>query len=148
MLGVIAMQIACAGWALGSAYTRRHVMPRDVLGSAALQMFFGGIIMTIAGTLTGEWSHVSFTLKTSLAIAYLTLFGGVIAFAAYSYALGHLDIAIVSLYTYINPVIAVILGILILGEPFALRMLVAGAIIVVGILIVGRSREGELRSPG
>lgn len=136
VLGVIAIQIACAGWALGSAYTRRHVMPRDLLGSAALQMLFGGIIMTIAGTLTGEWSHLSFTPKTTLAMGYLTIFGGVIAFSAYSYALGHLDIAIVSLYSYINPVIAVILGILILGEPFAWRMLLAAAIIVAGILIV------------
>jgi len=136
VLGVIAIQIACAGWALGSAYTRRHVMPRDLLGSAAVQMLFGGVIMTIAGTLTGEWSHLSFNFRTTLAMAYLTIFGGVIAFSAYSYALGHLDIAIVSLYSYINPVIAVILGILILGEPFALRMLLAGAIIVAGIVIV------------
>src|SRR5262249_20768482 len=110
MLGVIAIQIACAGWALGSAYTRRHAMPRDLLGSAAVQMFFGGLIMTLAGSLTGEWSHLSFNVKTSVALAYLTVFGGVIAFSAFSYALGHLDIAIVSLYSYINPVIAVILG--------------------------------------
>ncbi len=66
--GVIAIQIACAGWALGSSYTRRHVMPRDLLGSAAVQMLFGGIIMTVAGTLTGEWSHLSFNLRTTFAL--------------------------------------------------------------------------------
>jgi drug/metabolite transporter (DMT)-like permease len=145
-LGVIAIQIACAGWALGSAYTRRHVMPGDLLGSAALQMLFGGVIMVVAGTLAGEWAHLSFNLRTSLAIAYLTVFGGVIAFSAFSYALGHLDIAIVSLYSYINPVIAVILGVLVLGERFELRMLVAAAIIVVGILVV-RKEPVKSRSP-
>lgn len=145
LLGVIAIQIACAGWALGSAYTRRHVMPGDLLGSAAMQMFFGGIIMVAAGTLTGEWPHLSFTLRTSLAMAYLTIFGGVIAFSAFSYALGHLDIATVSLYSYVNPVIAVILGILILGEPFELRMLFAAAIIVIGILVVRAKEDKEVR---
>jgi len=136
-LGVISVQIACVGWAFGSAYTRRHVMPGDLLGSAAVQMFFGGLIMTMAGTMTGEWSHLSFNLRTSVALAYLTLFGGAIAFSAFSYALGHLPIAIVSLYSYVNPVIAVILGTLVLGEPFELRMLLAAAVIVIGILTVG-----------
>jgi drug/metabolite transporter (DMT)-like permease len=135
--GVIAVQIACAGWAVGSAYTRRHVMPRNVMGSAALQMFFGGVFMTIAGTLLGEWDRLAFTGRTTAAFFYLVVVGAVIAFAAYSYALRHLDIAIVSLYTYVNPVIAVALGTLLLGEPFGLRMLVAAAIIVLGVAIVG-----------
>ena len=109
-LGVLALQIACAGWAIGSAYTRRHVMPQDVLGSAALQMFFGGLFMLAAGTLAGEWGRLAFNARTTAALVYLTLVGAVIAFAAFSYALSHLDMAIVSLYSYINPVIAVALG--------------------------------------
>lgn len=135
-IGVVSVQIACAGWAVGSAYTRRHVMPRDLVGSAAIQMLCGGVFMVAVGTMTGEWAHLSFNVHTSLALGYLTLFGGVIAFSAFSYALGHLELAIVSLYSYINPVIAVILGVLILGEPFEWRMLVAGAIIAVGMVIV------------
>lgn len=143
-LGVIALQIACAGWAVGSAYTRRHVMPRDVLGAAALQMFFGGAFMLAAGTAAGEWGRLGFTTRTTAALVYLTLVGAVIAFAAYSYALQHLDMAVVSLYTYINPVIAVTLGTLVLGEPFHLRMIIAIAIIALGVMVVrpmgGRTR--------
>jgi len=139
--GVVALQIACAGWAIGSSYTRRHVMPSDVLGAAALQMLFGGIQMLIAGTLMGEWPRLGFTMQTSLALAYLTFAGSVVAFAAYSYALRHLDVAIVSLYTYVNPVIAVALGTLVLGEPFHVRMLIAAAIIVCGVVIVGPNRK-------
>jgi drug/metabolite transporter (DMT)-like permease len=136
-LGVLSLQIACAGWAIGSAYTRRHVMPQDVFGSAALQMFFGGVFLMIAGTLSGEWASLAFSTRTTIALVYLTLVGAVIAFAAYSYALKHLDMAIVSLYSYINPVIAVILGTIILHEPFQARTALAIAIIAVGVMIVG-----------
>ena len=134
--GILALQLACAGWAVGSSYTRRHVMPNDVLGAAAMQMLFGGIFMLLGGTALGEWSHLSFTGRTTIALAYLTVAGSVFAFAAYSYALQHLDVAIVSLYTYINPVIAVALGTLLLGEPFHMRMLIAAAIILCGVFVV------------
>lgn len=139
-LGVLSLQVACAGWAIGSSYTRRHVLPRDVLGSAALQMLFGGLLMLLAGGAMGEWPRIGFTTRTSLALGYLTAAGSVVAFAAYSYALQHLDVAIVSLYTYVNPVIAVALGTLVLGEPFHSRMLVAAGVIVTGVLIVGPKR--------
>jgi len=140
LFGVIALQLACAGWAVGSAYTRRHVMPGHIFGAAAVQMAAGGVFMMIAGTLLGEWSRISFTTATTMAFVYLVIFGSVIGFAAYSYALQHLDVAIVSLYTYINPVIAVSLGTIVLGEPFHPRMAVAAGIIATGILIVGRPR--------
>jgi drug/metabolite transporter (DMT)-like permease len=146
--GVLALQIACAGWAVGSAYTRRHVMPRDVLGSAALQMLTGGVFLTIAGTAFGEWPRLAFSTRTAVAFVYLVVVGAVIAFAAYSYALRHLDIAIVSLYSYINPIIAVALGTLLLGEPFHVRMLIAAAVIVAGVIIVGprqKTAEDEAR---
>ena len=114
--GVIAVQIACAGWAVGSAYARRDIEPADVVGAAALQMIFGAIVMLAIGTVLGEWPALHFTARTSFALVYLTFAGSVIAFAAYSYALRHLDVAIVSLYSYINPIIAVILGAIVLGE--------------------------------
>jgi drug/metabolite transporter (DMT)-like permease len=136
-IGVLSVQIACAGWAVGSGYTRRHVLSGDVLGSAALQMVFGGAFMLTAGTLLGEWGALRFTGQTATALVYLTIAGSVVAFAAYSYALHHLDVAVVSLYSYINPIIAVILGILVLGETFQPRMLAAVAVIATGIAIVG-----------
>jgi drug/metabolite transporter (DMT)-like permease len=136
-MGVVAIQVACAGWAVGSAYTRRHVMPKDVMGAAALQMFFGGLFMLAAATISGEWPDLAFNSRTTAALVYLTLVGALIAFAAYSYALKHLDMAIVSLYSYVNPIIAVALGSLILGEPFNARMAVAIAIIAAGVMVVG-----------
>jgi drug/metabolite transporter (DMT)-like permease len=143
--GVVSVQCACAGWAIGSSYTRRHVVPKDVLGSAAMQMLFGGVYMLVVGSLLGEWRGLSFTPRTSVALAYLSIAGSVVAFAAYSYALQHLEIAVVSLYTYVNPVIAVALGAILLGEPFHARMLVAGTVIVVGIAAVGPSAAENRR---
>jgi len=82
--------------------------------------------------------HLSWTPKTTGAFVYLTLAGSLVAFACFSYALKHLDVAVVSLYSYVNPVIAVALGALLLGEPFNMRMLVAAAVIVLGIVVVGK----------
>ena len=138
--GVISVQVACAGWAVGSAYTRRHVVAEDVLGSAALQMVFGGILMLLLGGVLGEWPRLGLNARTGLALTYLSIAGSVVAFAAYSYALRHLDVAIVSLYTYVNPVIAVALGTIVLGEPFNARMIVAAAVIVAGVVVVGKRR--------
>ena len=137
--GVVAVQAACAGWAVGSAYTKRHVLPSDILGSAAMQMIFGGASMLIVGTLLGEWQALTFTPKTAAMFVYLTLAGSLVAYACFSYALKHLDVAIVSLYTYVNPVIAVILGTLLLGEPFHMRMVLAAVVILIGMVTVRRA---------
>ena len=139
--GVLAVQIACAGWAVGSAFARRDVPPSDVMGAAALQMIFGGALMLAVATWLGEWPGLHWSTRTSIAFAYLTVAGSVVAFTAYAYALRHLDVAIVSLYTYINPIIAVALGAAILGEPVGWRMIAAAAVIVAGVVIVGPTRK-------
>jgi len=135
-LGVLALQIACVGWAIGSSYAKRFSESRDVLASAALQMFFGGAWMLLFATVAGEWPRLHFTGTTALALAYLTIFGSIAAYTAYAYALKYLPVSTVSLYTYVNPVIAVALGTLLLDEPFHARMLVAAAIIAAGIIVV------------
>ena len=145
-LGIVSVQIACAGWAVGSAYTRRHVVAGDVMSAAAGQMICGGAFMLLIGTVAGEWQALSFNARTLTMFLYLTLAGSVVAFAAYSYALRHMDVAIVSLYTYINPVIAVLLGALVLGEPLSMRMALAAAVIAVGVAIVGPATPVKKRT--
>jgi drug/metabolite transporter (DMT)-like permease len=136
LAGVIALQIATLGWSLGSAYSRRHARTDNVLGTTALQMLAGGLMMTAAGTALGEWTHLSFTARTAVALAYLSTIGAIGGFVAYTYALRHLPISFVSLYAYINPVIAVTLGVLLLGEPFDSRMAAAAALVFAGVAIV------------
>ena len=136
LLGVLATQLACLGWAIGSSYSRRRAPAENVLAVAAYQMLFGGLAMLIAGAIHGEWSHLTFTVRTGSAVAYLMVFGSVAGFSAYGYALKHLPIATVSLYAYVNPVIAVVLGTLVLDEPMSPRLAVAGLIVLAGMAMV------------
>ena len=146
LLGVVFLQIASFGWALGSSYSKRHTRHDHILGTTALQMLFGGVMMLALGTATGEWSKLYFTGRTTLAMVYMSTLGAIGGFVAYSYALRHLSVSFVSLYAYINPVIAVALGIAILGEPFDARMATAAALVLAGVAVVrwqGRSRPAE-----
>jgi drug/metabolite transporter (DMT)-like permease len=136
LAGVIALQIAAFGWSLGSAYSRRHGRSDNVLGTTAYQMLAGGLMMILAGTVRGEWSHLFFTHRTALALAYMSTVGAIGGFVAYTYALRHLPVSFVSLYAYINPVIAVALGVLFLGEPFDRRMAAAAALVFAGVAVV------------
>jgi drug/metabolite transporter (DMT)-like permease len=136
LAGIIAIQIAALGWSLGSAYSRRHARTDNVLGSTAFQMLAGGLIMMAAGTVHGEWSDLHFTTRTAAALAYLATIGAIGGFVAYTFALRHLPVTFVSLYAYINPVIAVTLGVLLLREPFDSRMMAAALLVLAGVAIV------------
>jgi drug/metabolite transporter (DMT)-like permease len=134
--GVLATQIACLGWAIGSTYARRRGHEENVLATAAVEMLFGGMLLLVAALARGEWRMLAFNVRTSAALAYLVFVGAIAGFGAYAYALKHLPLATVSLYAYINPIIAVILGILVVKEPFGARMVVAAAIVLVGTALV------------
>lgn len=144
LLGVVALQMGCIGWVLGSIYSKRHGITADPLAAAAMEMLFGGAFMLIVGTLRGEWVSLHFSGRTLGALAYLVGFGSLVGFVAYTYALNHLPVSFVSLYAYINPVVAVALGTLLLGEPLTIRIVVAVAVIVMGVALV---KVGERLAP-
>jgi drug/metabolite transporter (DMT)-like permease len=135
-VGVIALQVACLGWALGSSYSRRHARGENALGAAALQMIFGGAFMLVAALARNEFAQLTFTFRTAVAELYLIVFGSLVGYPAYVYALKHLPVSTVSLYAYINPVIAVVLGSLLLGEPFGWRVVIASAVVFLGVAVV------------
>ena len=81
-MGVVALQIACLGWSLGSSYSRRHGRGENALGAAALQMIFGGVIMLIVATALGEWRRLVFTQRTFAAELYLLLIGSLVGYPA------------------------------------------------------------------
>jgi drug/metabolite transporter (DMT)-like permease len=141
--GVIAAQIACVGWAVGSSYARHrgrgHASGENVLATAAFEMLFGGIALLVASLALHETARLTFTPRTASALLYLIFVGAIAGFSAYAYALKHLPVATVSLYAYVNPVIAVVLGTLVLKEPFSVRMIGAALVVFVGIALV-RSR--------
>jgi drug/metabolite transporter (DMT)-like permease len=136
--GVVAAEIACVGWALGSNYARRRGHDENVLVVAGFEMIFGGLFLVAGGSLRQEWRGVALTYRTFAAWLYLVFFGGIAGFSAYAYALKHLPLSTVSLYAYVNPVIAVALGTLVLGEPFNPRIAVAAMVVMTGMWMVRR----------
>lgn len=144
LTGVVSAQLACIGWAAGSSYARSRgrgsAKHENVLATAAFEMLFGGVVLLAAAVAMGELSRVAFTTRTSGALTYLIFVGAIGGFGAYAYALKHLPVATVSLYAYVNPIIAVALGTLILNEPLNARIAVAGAIVLAGMILVRGSR--------
>lgn len=142
-VGVLALQIACLGWSLGSVYSRRHARAENALGAAALQMLMGGLFMLAVATVRGDWSALAFSRRTAFAELYLTLVGSLAGYTAYVYALKHLPLSTVSLYAYVNPVVAVLLGTLLAAEPFGWRVPLAALIVLLGVVVVQGGRESE-----
>jgi drug/metabolite transporter (DMT)-like permease len=136
--GVIAIQLACVGWVVGTSYAKRHELGDDPFPSTALQMVFSGIMLLAAATANGDWAALSFTPRTLAAMAYLSIAGSLVAYSVYIYAIQHLRLSLVSLYAYINPIIAVALGTVLLGEPLSPRVMLAALLVLAGTWIVGR----------
>jgi len=143
--GMIALQVACLGWSIGSSYSKRHGRSENVFSATAAQMLAGGAILLLFGTLRGEWSALAFSTRSAIAFLYLSTIGAIGGFVAYTYALRHLPVSLVSLYAYINPIIAVALGVAVLGEPFTSRMVIAAALVFGGVAIV--RRRAQTRRP-
>lgn len=139
--GAIGIQIGCLGWQYGTIrgkYTLGGVPP---LMSSALQMLIGGAVIGIAGLGFGEVSRFHVNARTLTAAAYLTVFGSVLAYTAYVYALKHIRTTTMSLYAYVNPVIAVVVGWLILDERLTWLSIVAMTIILAGVALVQTARK-------
>jgi drug/metabolite transporter (DMT)-like permease len=133
--------LAAAFWGLGSFLAQRLALPGDPLVTTGWQMLFGGALFAVCGLVAGEGGRVDvaeFSTKSILAFAYLVLIGSIVAFSAYAYALAHAPISQVSTYAYVNPVIAVVLGALLLGEHVAAVTIAGMALIVASVLIVVR----------
>lgn len=149
LLGVLALQIGCASWSGGSVYAKRHQTGVKPLMSAAVQMLVAGAALTLVGTAKGEWATISFNPRTFGAFVYLIVFGSLVAYSAYTYAIQNLPLSLVSTYSYVNPVIAVLLGWLLLGEPMGWRVVGATAVILSGVALVkaAQHREDEAARP-
>ena len=141
LLGVLALQVACITWSAGSAYTRWRHHGHSALGGAAVQMIAGGLILTALGSLAGEWPRLTFSPRSAVAFGYLVLVGSIVAYSAYIYTLKDLPVSTISLYSYINPVIAMVLGSIVLAEPFGLRTAMASAVVLAGVALVRARSE-------
>lgn len=132
--------IAAAGsWALGSFLSPRLQLPGDVAVATTWEMLLGGAALLVAGATRGELSgfHPQEVDRAGwVALGYLVLFGSVVAFSAYVWLLKHAPISLIATYAYVNPVVAVALGALVLDEPITAAVVAGGAVVVLGVALV------------
>lgn len=137
--GLIALLIAPVAWSFGSVWSRGRDLPSPFMAAAA-QMLCGGGLMLVAGLAFGERLTALPTAKATLAVAYLTVFGSIVAFSAYVWLLHHVRTTLAGSYAYVNPVIAVVLGAWLAAERFSVDDIGAMVVILCGVVAITVAR--------
>ena len=144
--GLLLLVLAAGLWASGSFFSKRLPLPRDPFLSTVMQMLLGGGVLMLAGLMRGEADGFvleDFSTRSIVAVAYLVVIGSLVAFRAYTWLLQHAPISKVATYAYVNPVIAIVLGALILNEEITMVILAGAALIVASVaFIVSRESGG------
>nr|WP_320131423.1 EamA family transporter [uncultured Holophaga sp.] len=135
-LGILAILAGVYLWAYGTLHGRRHVKGQGLFGQVSVQMLAGGVTGVIFAFLTGGFTHQPVTWSAGLAVAYLMVFGSLVAFSAYAYLSRVWPPTRMGTYNYLNPLVAVALGSVFLHEPFGARTVLGMAIILGGVALV------------
>jgi drug/metabolite transporter (DMT)-like permease len=141
-VGMLLLIGASLSWAIGTFFSKRVVLPRDPLASTGGQMLVGGGSLLLVGLLTGESGQVqfqNFSNASVVALLYLILFGSVLAYTAYTWLLQNTSVSRVSTYAYVNPLVAIVLGSVLLNEPIDVFIVIGAAMIVTAVVVVVRS---------
>lgn len=149
-LGVAVLVFASLSWSIGSLYSRRAAMPADPLMSTAMEMLAGGVLMLAAGLLTGQGGQIhleALSVLSLASLAYLIVFGSLIAFTAYVWLLKVSTPARVSTYAFVNPVVAVFLGWALAGEALTPRVLMVAAVIIVAVILITTQQRQPTARP-
>ncbi len=147
--GLVAILAACASWGVGAIFSRHAKHGAEPLVASALQMVGGGVMLLIAALVRGEAGRSvlgAVTPASWFGFVYLVLVGSLVGFSTFVWLMKHAAPARVATYAYVNPVVAVILGWLLLGEPITSRTLIGSAIIVTSVAIIttqGGRRQGS-----
>ncbi len=154
-IGLTILVLASLSWSIGSLYSRRAHLPANALLSTAMEMLTGGALMLVAALLLGQEGQVHLdhiSLLSLASLAYLVVFGSLIGFTAYVWLLKVSTPARVSTYAFVNPVVAVFLGVIFAGEELSPRVLIAAALIILAVVLITlsqastRARQAALAS--
>jgi drug/metabolite transporter (DMT)-like permease len=135
--GFLLLQLGCCGWAFGSILQRRHATKAHPVVSGAVQQLATGLVFLGPAFLT-KTQPIHWTPRSMAAVAYLVTFGSVVGYSAYLYALDKLPVSVVSIYNYVNPIVAVFLGWLFYSERIGFREIVSMMVIFAGVALVKR----------
>jgi drug/metabolite transporter (DMT)-like permease len=134
-LGALALVTAAASWAFGSVWARRQDMPHPVMSTAA-QMLCGSVVLAFASWVSGEHFTAMPSLDATLAVAYLVAAGSLLGFSAYMYLLHHVRPALATSYAYVNPPVAVLIGVLLGGESVRPLDIAGMVVILAGVVAI------------
>jgi drug/metabolite transporter (DMT)-like permease len=149
---VLALLLAILGWSFGTLIQKRVVQPGAVLSFTCAQMFFGALFQLFMSLLDGEWTHFdpsTVTWKGLAAVAYLVVFGSIVGLNCYLWLLTKVPAPKVATYALVNPVVALLLGAAILGEPLTSLIIMATVLVLLGVSLVvfqGVLNPSRLRS--
>ncbi len=144
-LGILGIMMAVFFWSLGSIYSKYKKVNVHPLMGASVQMLVAGTAMAIVGVSLGELPKITLEMKGFLSLAYLITVGSWVGYGSYIYAIAHLPLSLVATHAYVNPIIALFLGWLILDEELNLQIIIAAFVILVGVSIV---RHGSAQLKG
>jgi drug/metabolite transporter (DMT)-like permease len=145
--GAVVILLSALAWAAGSLYSRGASLPRRPLESAGLASLCGGVLLFAGSLVAGELGRATFSTEALLALGYLVVVGSFVGFTAYVWLLRVAPTSLVATYAYVNPIVAVFLGWLLLGEEITLQMAAAGAAVVVSVALIVRA-SGNALEPG
>lgn len=143
LIGVVGLMFAVFLWSLGTLYSKHKKVSVHPLMGAAIQMIIAGIVITLFGLIIGEGNAFHFSHESFLAYLYLVVFGSLVGYGSYIYAISHLPLSLVSTYAYVNPIIALFLGWLVLDEPINFWIVVASVVILVGVTLIKKGSENS-----
>jgi drug/metabolite transporter (DMT)-like permease len=148
--GAAILMVSCISWAAGSLLSRHAPHPASTLQTTAMQMLCGGALLTLGAGARGEFAGLhpaGASARSILALAYLIVFGSLVAFTAYVWLLRESTPALAATYAYVNPVVAVLLGWLLAGEAVTPRTALAGLVIIAGVALIIAARSHGATSP-
>jgi drug/metabolite transporter (DMT)-like permease len=142
--------VAALSWSIGSLLQTLRPVPADPLTLTAIEMLAGGAVLLVVATGRGELSGFDVTAvpgRSWFALAYLIVFGSLLAFTAYVWLLGNAPVSLVSTYAYVNPAVAVLLGVLIAGESLTGSALAGGLVVLAAVAVVVTAESRRSRAP-
>jgi drug/metabolite transporter (DMT)-like permease len=146
LFGIAISFTASWTWALGTVFTKKEARDFNPYFSLGLQMFMAGVVLLFVSYLTGTAIPLNnIPWQSWTAIGYLVIFGSVIAFVAYLYSLQRLTVEQMSIYAYINPIVAVMLGSMLFGEKLTLFIIGGGAITLYGVWMISHALRRDAR---
>jgi drug/metabolite transporter (DMT)-like permease len=149
-VGSLAIVLGALSWSVGIVYSRRSHLSGHPLLLSALSLLAGSVQLLLVGTAVGEYRGFSFASvspRSWYALGYLILFGSVVAFTAYNWLLEHYSPTLVATHTYVNPIVAVLLGWLFAGEAITLNVLLATALVIGAVMLVDRGMARLQQAP-